>query len=66
MAAKKLVVPCVKCFEFAGVCLDLDGTDIFRCQKCEEEFTRDDVQQVIDATGPWVKMLTWLETYPTE
>lgn len=61
----KIAVPCIKCFG-ESVSVDLDGLEQFRCVGCQEEFTRDDVQQVIDAAKPWARMLKWLDSYPTE
>jgi hypothetical protein len=56
---------CIVCRDAdAVVCMDLDGTDVFRCLSCEEEFSRDDVQKVVDGAKVWAKLLAWADQYP--
>lgn len=58
---------CILCRDVdAVVCLDLDGSEQFRCQSCEGEFTRDDVDAAIEGAKKWVKLLAWCDAYPQE
>lgn len=50
----------------AVVSVDMDGTEVFRCIECSEEFNREDVQAVIDGAAQWVKLLKWLDAYPKD
>lgn len=57
---------CIKCFDFdAFVTLDLDGSEVFRCNGCDAEFGPADVRQALHAMHQgWVKLLQWVEQYP--
>lgn len=58
---------CILCRDVdAVVCVDMDGTEQFRCQSCEGEFTREDVEAAIDGARKWKKLLAWCDQYPAE
>ena len=58
---------CIKCWECGGVAMDLNGSCMFRCAECDEEFTRDDVRVSLEAMQKsWGKLLAWADAYPTE
>lgn len=52
---------CVKCFAEAAVSLDLDDGDTLRCPACDETYTVDEVQAVVEC---WAKLLPWLKAHP--
>lgn len=52
---------CVKCSE-KEISLDLDDCQTFRCRSCEEEYTVDDVREII---AEYSKVLAWIDTAPT-
>jgi hypothetical protein len=53
---------CILCGSNAGsVRVDLDDGRTMTCTECEDEFTVDDVLEVI---GTWQVLLSWLETHP--
>ncbi|MDY3555280.1 hypothetical protein R5W24_004421 [Gemmata sp. JC717] len=57
---------CIKCWNpDALVTMDLDGSALFRCSECEEEFTRDDVRGALEAVQRgWSRLLAWADAYP--
>lgn len=64
--ARGLTLPCPCCHE-AGACitLHLAEVDRFTCLECEEEFTTDDVREMIDRVKRWEKVLAWVDAMPS-
>lgn len=61
-AAKRgFSLTCLSCGQQASITLDLDDCHTFHCPDCENEFTADDVRQVI---GEWQRVLSWLDLAP--
>lgn len=59
---------CIKCWNpDAVVCMDLDGSQDFRCLECDEVFGCGDVRDALDAMQKgWAKLIGWAESYPAE
>lgn len=57
-----LSLPCPKCSE-SDVCimLHLDDMKTFTCAACEEEFTAEDIANIVNR---WTPILKWIETAP--
>ena len=57
-----LLLPCPRCVTHeAPLMLHLDNVGTFTCRECEEEFTVEDIQAIIDR---WQPTLTWLAGIP--
>jgi transposase-like protein len=41
--------------------LDLDDLQTFRCAGCDEQYTTDDVRELLAA---WQRVLTWIDAAP--
>lgn len=54
-------LPCPKCGEEAIVQIDLDDLNTCKCGECEEEFTTEDVRNLI---AKWSSVLAWIDTAP--
>lgn len=62
---KGICLYCPMCHENKAVIrVCLAAPNEFYCQECEEEFTAEDVQQVIENAQRWTKALNWLTTMP--
>ena len=56
---------CPKCGEAeATIRVDLDDLLTFACTECDEEFGRDDVEEMMAAAKRWARVLAWLDTAP--
>lgn len=56
------IMPCPCCGEAeATILLNLADTADFRCQECEAEFTREDVDRLI---RKWGRLLLWIDAMP--
>lgn len=61
--SKGIQLPCPRCGEKdANVALYMAEGDLFQCQECEEEFSVEDIRQILAFWGPVVK---WLDAMPT-
>jgi hypothetical protein len=54
---------CLACGQEASISLDLDTLDTFRCPECENDFSRETVEEVI---GQWRKVLDWIDLAPAK
>lgn len=59
---------CIKCHDAdAVVTMDVDGTCLFHCGGCDEDFTPDDVRAHLKAQQDmWVPLLKWVDAYPKD
>lgn len=59
---------CIKCWDpDATVTMDLDGSCLFRCRDCDEEFEPSEVRDCLQAMqGKWARLLKWADAYPQE
>jgi hypothetical protein len=61
-------VCCIRCHDAdAVVTMDLDGTCLFRCGVCDEEFTPDEIREYLaEQASAWGRVLKWVDEYPTD
>lgn len=59
---------CIKCWNpDALVKLHCDGSGMFECAECGEEFDRDAVHSALAAMRKgWAKLIKWADAYPVE
>ena len=48
---------CIKCGHEDAISLDMDDLKTLRCRECDDEFTTEEVAEVI---GEWQKALDWI------
>lgn len=48
---------CIKCGNQGEISLDMDDLKTFRCRQCDDEFTAEDIAEVI---GEWKRALDWI------
>jgi hypothetical protein len=54
-------LPCPKCGADATVSVYLDELAVFHCCDCDEDVTREEIEDVIRR---WQRVLSWLDTAP--
>lgn len=54
-------LPCPKCLEDATISLNLADMDTCKCDSCEEEFTLDNIRDIMKK---WAPVLKWLDAAP--
>ena len=59
---KGIKVKCICCGEEDSVFVNVADVDSFRCTSCDNEFTREEVQTMMDA---WKRLFTFLDKFPT-
>lgn len=52
---------CPKCLEAETIRLDICDGDTLTCAGCDEEYSLDAVQQLVEG---WLKVLPWLLSHP--
>jgi hypothetical protein len=59
---------CIKCWNpDAMVTMDMDGTCLFHCGECNEDFTPDEVRESLkEMQSKWGKLLKWVDAYPKD
>jgi uncharacterized protein (DUF983 family) len=61
--SRGFVLPCPKCGNAEScISLHLDDCETFTCRECDEEFTADDVRDLI---AKWGKVLAWIDAATT-
>jgi uncharacterized protein (DUF983 family) len=59
-----ILLPCPKCGEpEAAVNLYLGEGNLFFCQSCEQEFSTDDLHDIV---RKWTKVLRWVDAMPRQ
>lgn len=66
LASKEMSLCCPRCHEpRASIQVKLQSPTDFACVECGEDFTADDVEEmVLQAAERWTKALAWLTTMP--
>jgi len=54
-------VVCPKCLTESAVTVDVTDGETLACPKCDETYTTDDVEAVIES---WQRVLPWLRAHP--
>lgn len=66
--AKTISLYCPHCKEPQAsmyMCLnDTDGT--FHCLECDEDVTRDEINDVIEGAKKWIAMIQWTDQMPQD
>jgi hypothetical protein len=57
---------CIKCWNpDALVKMHMDGSGVFECAECGEEFKCEEVRETMEAMrAGWEKLIGWAESYP--
>lgn len=56
-------LPCPRCGEETTISVDLDDLDCFRCDECDGEWRRPELEALVAA---WAPVLRWLDLAPSK
>lgn len=54
-------LPCPRCGQDAVINLSLDDLQVFNCNECNEEFSREELETLITK---WCQVFAWLDLAP--
>lgn len=60
------LLPCPCCDDkSSAIDLNLDSGEFF-CRSCEQEFSREQVEEAIAAFKKWLPVLKWIDRFPAD